>query len=103
MRFSDFDHRLASLGALPVHRGRILRVWLQGQALDTGTRRRRAEDFLHLRVREAIPALTAEQEGLARFHSEHAGIDGSRLLDDLADGQMVGSVLLPRDGLFVST
>lgn len=103
MRFSDFDHRLAALGALPVHRGRILRVWLQGQALDTGTRRRSAEDFLPLRVREAIPALTAELEGLARVHSEHAGIDGSRLLVELADGQMVESVLLPRDGLCVST
>lgn len=103
MRFSDFDHRLASLGALPVHRGRVLRVWLQGQALDTGTRRRSAEDFLPLRVREAVPALTSELDGLARVHSEHAGIDGSRLLVELADGQMVESVLLPRDGLCVST
>src|SRR5690606_20799291 len=103
MRFSDFDHRLAALGALPVHRGRILRVWLQGQALDTGTRRRSTEDFLPLRVREAIPALTAELEGLARVHSEHAGIDGSRLLVELAYGQVVESVLWPRAGLCVST
>lgn len=103
MRFSDFDQRLAALGALPVHRGRVMRVWLQGQALDTGTRRRSAEHFLPLALRDAVPALTAELDGLARIRSEHAGSDGSRLLVELADGQMVESVLLPRDGLCVST
>jgi len=103
MRFSDFDQRLAALGALPVHRGRVMRVWLQGQALDTGTRRRSAEHFLPLAVRDAVPALTAELDGLARIRSEHAGSDGSRLLVELADRQMVESVLLPRDGLCVST
>ncbi|AZY48920.1 RNA methyltransferase [Bordetella avium] len=103
MRFSDFDLRLAAFGAQPVHRGRIARVWLNGQALDTGTRRRHSEHFLPLALREALPALTAELDGLARVHSEHAGSDGSRLLVALADGQMVESVLLPRDGLCVST
>ncbi|AVG41215.1 MULTISPECIES: RNA methyltransferase [Achromobacter] len=103
MRYSDFDQRLAALGALPVHRGRIVRVWLKGQALDAGTRRRSSENFLPLALREAVPALTAELDGLARVRSEHAGNDGSRLLVELADGQMVESVLLPRDGLCVST
>ena len=59
MRHSDFDQRLAALGALPVHRGRIVRVWLQGQALDIGTRRRSSENFLPLALRDAVPALTA--------------------------------------------
>lgn len=103
MRYSDFDNRLAALGALPVHRGRLLRVWLQGHALDTGTRRRSSEHFLPLALRDAVPALTAELDALARVRSEHAGSDGSRLLVELADGQMVESVLLPRDGLCVST
>jgi 23S rRNA (adenine2503-C2)-methyltransferase len=103
MRFSDFDQRLAALGALPVHRGRVARVWLNGQALDTGTRRRSAQDFLPLALRDAVPALTAELDGLARIRSEHAGNEGSRLLVELADGQMVESVLLPRHGLCVST
>jgi len=103
MRYSDFDQRLAALGALPVHRGRVARVWLNGQALDRGTRRRSSEHFLPLALREAVPALTAELDGLARIRSEHAGNDGSRLLVELADGQMVESVLLPRDGLCVST
>lgn len=103
MRFSDFDQRLAALGAQPVHRGRVARVWLNGQALDTGTRRRSSEHFLPLALRNALPALTAELDGLARVRSEHTGNDGSRLLVELADGQMVESVLLPRDGLCVST
>lgn len=103
MRFSDFDQRLAALGALPVHRGRVARVWLNGQALDSNTRRRRSEHFLPLALRDAVPALTAELDGLARIRSEHAGNDGSRLLVELADGQMVESVLLPRGGLCVST
>jgi 23S rRNA (adenine2503-C2)-methyltransferase len=40
---------------------------------------------------------------LARVRSEHPGEDGTRLLVELADGQTVESVLLPRDGLCVST
>src|SRR5690606_36172547 len=103
MRFSDFDQRLAALGALPMHRGRRMRAWLSGQALDVGTRRRSSEHFLPLALRQAVPALTAELDGLARIRSEHAGEDGSRLLVELADGQMVESVLLPRGGLCVST
>jgi 23S rRNA (adenine2503-C2)-methyltransferase len=103
VRFSDFNQRLAALGALPVHRGRIVRVWLRGQALDIGTRRRSSENFLPLALRDAIPSLTAELDGLAHIRSQHAGNDGSRLLVELVDGQMVESVLLPRDGLCVST
>ncbi|MFU1910471.1 RNA methyltransferase [Bordetella hinzii] len=103
MRFSDFDQRLAALGALPVHRGRLVRAWLQGQALDVGTRRQSSAHFLPLALRGAVPALTAELAGLARVRAEHAGHDGSRLLVELADGQMVESVLLPRGGLCVST
>lgn len=102
MQFSDLDQRLATLGAQPAHRGRILRVWLSGQALDSGTRKD-FENFLPLAVRNALPALAAELDGLARIHSEHPGDDGKRLLVALADGQMVESVLLPRDALCVST
>jgi len=51
-----------------------------------------------------LPALVEELAGLARLRSEHPAADGSaRLLIDLADGQSVESVLLPRGGLCVST
>jgi 23S rRNA (adenine2503-C2)-methyltransferase len=104
MRIQDLHHRLAELGALPLHSGRILRAWLQGRSLDSGRRSQAAQDFLPLAVREALPQLVRELDGLVRLRSEHPGADGSaRLLVELSDGQMVESVLLPRDGLCVSS
>jgi len=102
MRIDQLRQRLRALGAKPCHEERVLRAWTQGVGLDT--RRRKADDFLPLDLRNALPALTAELQGLVRLRSEHAGEDGSaRLLVELADGQTVESVLLPRDGVCVST
>lgn len=104
MRIHDIHQRLTDLGALPAHRDRVVRAWLQGKALDAGTRRQHSEHFLPLSVRNGLPQLAEELDGLARITSEHPGADGSaRLLVKLADGQMVESVLLPRDGLCVSS
>jgi 23S rRNA (adenine2503-C2)-methyltransferase len=94
--------RLRALGASPEHEARVLRQWVNAQPQDAG--KRRLADFMPLAVREALPALGAELEGLATLRSEHPGEDGSaRLLVGLVDGQTVESVLLPRDGLCVST
>jgi len=104
MQLSELNQRLADLGAKPQHIGRITRAWLQGKALDTGTKHQKTENFLPRTVREALPALAADLDGLARLRSEHPGADGSaRLLVELADKQMVESVLLPRDGLCISS
>ncbi|MDH4872766.1 RNA methyltransferase [Pseudomonas sp. BN515] len=104
MRIPDIHQRLADLGALPVHSGRVVRAWLQGKPLDAGTRRQHTEHFLPLSVRDGLPALAEELGSLVSLRSEHPGVDGSaRLLVALRDGQMVESVLLPRDGLCVST
>ena len=104
MHIDDFKQRLADLGAKPQHSARITRAWLAGKALDTGTRHQRTENFLPLSVRNALPALSDALDGLVRLRSEHPGADGSaRLLVELHDGQMVESVLLPRDGLCVSS
>jgi 23S rRNA (adenine2503-C2)-methyltransferase len=66
--------------------------------------KRRPEDFLPLALRDALPGLEAELAALARVRSAHPGADGSeRLLIELADGQTVESVLLPRDGLCISS
>ncbi len=82
----------------------MLRAWLQARALDSGARRHRPEDFLPQQVRNALPEISAELTALARLQATHQGQDGSaRLLVELADGQTVESVLLPRDGLCVST
>jgi 23S rRNA (adenine2503-C2)-methyltransferase len=102
MRISRLSQRLRDLGAKPCHEERVLRAWTQGQSLDAGPIA--PELFLPLALRQALPALAAELDGLARLRSAHAGEDGStRLLVELADGQTVESVLLPRDGLCVST
>jgi len=102
MRIDEFRHRLRAFGAKPVHEQRLLRQWSHALPLDGG--RRRPEDFLPRPLREALPALAMELDGVARLQSRHPAADGSaRLLVRLADGQAVESVLLPRDGLCVST
>ncbi|MDC8756416.1 RNA methyltransferase [Janthinobacterium fluminis] len=102
MQIETIRQRLRALGAKPLHEQRVLRDWVQAQPHDQG--RRRAQDFLPQGVREALPALDAELHGLARLLSCHPADDGSaRLLVGLGDGQSVESVLLPRDGLCVSS
>nr|WP_313404374.1 RNA methyltransferase [Pseudomonas sp.] len=104
MQLTELSQRLADLGAKPQHIGRITRAWLQGKALDTGTKHQKTENFLPLAVREGLPAIAASLEQLARVSTEHPGADGSsRLLVELADKQLVESVLLPRDGLCISS
>lgn len=104
MQLTELSRRLADLGAKPQHIGRITRAWLQGKPLDAGTKHQRTENFLPLTVREGLPAIAASLEQLARVSTEHPGADGSsRLLVELADRQMVESVLLPRDGLCISS
>ena len=102
MRIDTLRQRLRALGAKPKHEHRVLRLWAQALPQDAG--KRRLEDFMPQTLRDALPALAEELQGLARLKSEHPGEDGSsRLLVELGDGQTVESVLLPRDGLCVST
>ena len=102
MRLAHLHDRLRGFGAKPCHERRVLRAWTSALPLDSGPRA--AADFLPLRLRDALPELTAQWDGIARVRSEHPGADGSvRLLVELADGQTVESVLLPRDGVCVST
>ena len=102
MRIDDLRQRLRALGAQPCHEQRVLRLWANALPLDSG--RRRPEDFLPRALREALPAIEAELLSLGRLRSAHPAEDGGqRLLIDLADGQAAEAVLLPRDGLCVST
>lgn len=104
MRIDTIRQILSDTGAKDCHIDRVLRAWTQARPLDAGARRHRPEDFLPLALRSALPALHQQLSDLARVRSEHPGEDGSsRLLVELADGQTVESVLLPRDGLCVST
>ncbi|HZV67823.1 MAG TPA: rRNA methyltransferase, partial [Telluria sp.] len=102
MQIDAIRQRLRALGARPEHEQRVLRDWVQAQPHERG--RRRPQDYLPAALRAALPALDAELGALARLVSSHPADDGSaRLLVGLADGQAVESVLLPRDGLCVSS
>jgi 23S rRNA (adenine2503-C2)-methyltransferase len=102
MRVQELRERLRAAGAGPGHERRVLRLWAQALAQDSG--RRRPEDFLPQTLRAALPAIETELAGLVRLVSAHPGSDGSeRLLVALPDGQTVESVLLPRDGLCISS
>jgi 23S rRNA (adenine2503-C2)-methyltransferase len=102
MQIDHIRHRLRAHGAMPCHEHRVLRLWSNALSQDSG--KRKPQDFLPLGVRAELPAIEADLQGLARLLSEHAGEDGSaRLLVGLHDGQTVETVLLPRDGVCVST
>ena len=102
MQLQDLRQRLRALGAKPAHEQRLLRQW--ANALPQQAGKRRLEHWLPQSLRDALPALNAELAGLVRLQSEHPGEDGSaRLLLALADGQTIEAVLLPRDGLCVSS
>ena len=102
MRIQTLRERLRALGALPKHEFRVLRLWSQSLPQTAG--KRQIEHFLPATLRADLPAIEADLAGLARIESRHPGEDGSeRLLVKLADGQMAETVLLPRDGVCVST
>jgi 23S rRNA (adenine2503-C2)-methyltransferase len=102
MRIHDIRRRLREAGAGPSHEQRVLRLWSHALPRDSG--RRLPHSFFPAGLMAELPAIEAELAGLARVHAVHPGADGSeRLLVALADGQTVESVLLPRDGLCVSS
>ncbi len=100
MRIEQLRQRLRAAGAKPCHEERLLRNWTQARPLDDYA----VAHAPPLTVCSVLPALTADLQALARVRAEHPSEDGSaRLLVELADGQTVESVLLPRDGVCVST
>ncbi|MCM2276792.1 MAG: RNA methyltransferase [Oligoflexia bacterium] len=101
MRLAQLRERFRELGAKSAHERLLLRAWVTAQALPGPWR---DPEFFPARVRAALPAMSEELGALARVVSEHPGEDGSvRFLLGLADGQTIESVLLPREGLCVST
>ncbi|MGE0310574.1 MAG: RNA methyltransferase [Lautropia sp.] len=99
---ASIRQRIASFGARPCHEDRILRLWCGGMPLETPGSR--PGDQLPARLRASIPRLAGELDAIASIRSAHAAEDGAeRLLVDLADGQAIETVLLPRAGVCVST
>jgi 23S rRNA (adenine2503-C2)-methyltransferase len=103
MLIPDLRQRLRALGANPAHESRVLRHWACNLPLDGG--KRPLQGWLPKAVMAALPGLMAELDALLQLRSEHAGGDGlsARLLLGLNDGQTVETVLLPRDGVCVSS
>ena len=100
---SDLRRLLQSLGAGPQHASRFLRAWLHRRPLRAG--RALPEHHFPRRLLEAEPALRRALEALVEPVSEHPSPeDGStRLLLKLSDERTVESVILPRQGVCVST
>ena len=102
LRLSDLRSRLNDLGCKPCHVDRLLRGWLQVKSYDR--KGSPAATFFPAALRDALPAIEAELDGIAGLHGEYPADDEvARLLVTLTDGQMVESVLLPRGGLCIST
>ena len=102
MQIDYFRQCLSALGAGPLHQQTVLRNWTRAWPLDTC--RGDSARFFPAAVLAALPAIAEEFDSLARTQSEHRGADSSvRLLVQLGDGQAVESVLLPRDGVCVSS
>jgi 23S rRNA (adenine2503-C2)-methyltransferase len=105
MRIAHLRQRLRDLGAKPGHEDRLLRGWSQVCSYDK--KGSPAATFFPFALRNELPAIEAELNGLARLHGEYPAPSNNdevaRLLVELRDGQMVESVLLPRGGLCVST
>jgi len=102
MRIDEVRDTLRSHGAREPHVVHLLRQWIETRPLGSGERK--PADFLPLRLRQALPELQRSLDDIARVSSSHPARDGStRLLMALADGQSVETVLLPREGVCVST
>lgn len=102
MRIQDLFDTVRSAGASQAHAARVLRLW--SQALPQTHGKRALDTFLPASLRAALPAIEAQLDAIAQVRSTHPAADGAqRLLVALADGQMVESVLLPRDGLCISS
>jgi 23S rRNA (adenine2503-C2)-methyltransferase len=102
MRIAQLRQRLHDLGAKPCHQDRLLRGWSQVSSYDR--KHSPSATFFPLALRNELAKIEAELNSLACLHGEYpADEEVARLLVQLADGQMVESVLLPRGGLCVST
>ena len=103
MQFSSllqFAQFLDSLGAKPAHVRKVYRAMLCKARWPT-----RSDRHLPKKLRAELQNIRQWWEAIARIHSRHPGWEenSERLLLRLQDGQLIESVLLPRDGVCVST
>jgi 23S rRNA (adenine2503-C2)-methyltransferase len=103
--FSDLQalrKHLQALDAKPCHEERLLRLWLQGLPLSTPGCR--PQHVFPKHMAEKIDWLSMQLANIAAIESQHVAQDQSiRLLLKLNDAQTVETVLLPRDGVCISS
>lgn len=99
----ELHQLLMSLGAGPAHERRVLRAWLGQIGWEEAAESRRLR--LPKALAQKLPAIREALGKAAAIRSRHPGVDpeSERLLITLADGQTIESVLLPRQGVCVST
>ena len=99
---AELRDALNAAGARPRHETLMLRAWVRGLPLDAFAQSEDAR--LPLALRRALPELAQRFASLVTVLSEHRGADASlRLLLRLEDEKTIESVLLPGDGVCVST
>ena len=104
MKLADLRDQLRESGAKPCHEARLLRKWLSSTPWDIpGGLADAGMNYPHA-LSLVLPNLAQQLQSVAKIRNEFPGNDASvRLLIELSDGQLVESVLLPKDGLCVSS
>src|SRR5437763_1892947 len=85
MRIQQIRDRMASLGALPCHSQRVLRLWVNALAQDSG--RRRPEHFLPL-------ALRGTAGGIGHKNLVFSSVGDPRLFERLLQGTVKPALAL---------
>lgn len=96
---SEFTQRFRTLGAKPQHIRRIWRAWL-----GLGTWECPQDNRFPAALEKELPQIREDLEKLATFdYRQSREIDSVKLIVHLSDGEVVESVLLPRQALCIST
>ena len=100
MTLETLHQRLLALGAKPIHYGYLYRA-----LFGIVTWPDQNDPKLPKALREALPEIKADIEGVLRVVDRHQGEekDSLKLLFQLQDGHTIESVLLPREGVCVSS
>lgn len=103
IRLEALSRWIADAGARPIHAQAVLAAWIQGRPIASAEAINGGTPFPP-RFRAAVPDLERDLAVLATVARAAPSEDGStRLLVELSDGKTVESVLLPRDGVCIST
>ena len=98
MNIESINQELAELGCKPKHIARFWFNWYAGRPLN------QAKFNFPAAFNSQLSEFNSGLEKVLSVYSEHASSEkGSRLLLSAADGQFIETVLLPRDGVCVST